>query len=131
MNLKLFDTFEAVKFVQEDMIFITYGGYLYYIYNRKYNNWKKHPNAGNDMLTVSNYSDVSKKELTDAMQGAFPKKETDFMRLCHPSQLCIRDMLELLEEDYPDYMSDYMIHYVIHHFLLESDVCYKSFETFR
>ena len=29
--MKLFDTFEAVKFVQEDMIFITNEGYLWYV----------------------------------------------------------------------------------------------------
>lgn len=31
--MKLFDIFEAVKFSEENMIFITHGGYLYYIYN--------------------------------------------------------------------------------------------------
>ena len=65
--MKLFDTFEAVKFPEEDMIFITRGGYLYYIYNPKYKWWRKHSNAGNDHLTVSNYPDVSREELTDAM----------------------------------------------------------------
>ena len=33
--MKLFDTIEAVKFPEENMIFITRGGYLYYIYNPK------------------------------------------------------------------------------------------------
>lgn len=33
--MKLFDTIEAVKFPEENMIFITCGGYLYYIYNPK------------------------------------------------------------------------------------------------
>ena len=40
------------------------------------------------------------------MGGQFPNKETDFMRLCYPSELCIRDMLDLFNEDYPSYMSD-------------------------
>ena len=40
--MKLFDTFEAVKFPEEDMIFITRGGYLYYIYNSEYKWWRKH-----------------------------------------------------------------------------------------
>ena len=31
--MKLFDKFEAVKFRQENLIFITHDGYLYYIYN--------------------------------------------------------------------------------------------------
>lgn len=83
--MKLFDTFEAVKFPEEDMIFITHGGYLYYIYNPKYKWWKKHHNAGNDHLTVSNYPDVSRDELVTAMKGLFPQKETDFMRMCNPS----------------------------------------------
>ncbi|MBE5804280.1 MAG: hypothetical protein E7316_07195 [Clostridiales bacterium] len=129
--MKLFDTFEAVKFPEEDMIFITCGGYLYYIYNPEYKWWRKHSNAGNDHLTVSNYPDVSREELVDAMKGLFPQKETDFMRLCNSSQLCIRDMLALLKEDYAKYMSDRVLYHTIHHFLLESDICHKSFEKLQ
>ncbi len=129
--MKLFDTFKAVKLPEEDMIFITRGGYLYYIYNPEYKWWKKHSNAGNDNLTVSNYLDVSREELVDAMKGVFPKKETDFMRLCNSSQLCIRDMLDLLREDYAKYMSDRVLYHTIHHFLLESDICHKSFEKLQ
>lgn len=129
--MKLFDTFEAVKFPEEDMIFITRSEYLYYIYNLKYKWWKKHSNAGNDHLTVSDYPDVSREELVDAMKGVFPKKETDFMRLCNSSQLCIRDMLDLLKEDYPKYMADYTICHTIHRLLLESDICHKSFEKLQ
>ena len=126
--MKLFDKFEAVKFHQENLIFITHDGYLYYIYNPKYKHWRKHRNAGNDHLTVANYDEVTKVELTDAMNGVFPKSENDFMRLCNPSQLCIRDMLGLLREDYAKYMSDTTIYHTIHCFLLESDICHKSFE---
>lgn len=129
--MKLFDAFEAVKFPEENMIFITQGGYLYYIYNPQYKWWRKHRNAGNDCLTVSNYPDVSREELVDAMQGVFPKKETDFMRLCDPSQLCIRDMLDLLKEDYPKYLADYAIYHTIHRLLLKSDICHKSFEKLQ
>lgn len=129
--MKLFDTIEAVKFSEENMIFITRGGYLYYIYNPKYKWWRKHSNAGNDHLTVSNYPDVNREELVDAMKGVFPKKETDFMRLCNSSQLCIRDMLDLLKEDYPQYMADYAIYHTIHRLLLESDICHKSFEKLQ
>ena len=129
--MKLFDTIEAVKFPEENMIFITRGGYLYYIYNPKYKWWRKHSNAGNDHLTVSNYPDVSREELVNAMKGVFPKKETDFMRLCNSSQLCIRDMLDLLKEDYPKYMADYAIYHTIHRLLLESDICHKSFEKLQ
>lgn len=129
--MKLFDTIEAVKFPEENMIFITRGGYLYYIYNPKSKWWRKHSNAGNDHLTVSNYPDVSREELVDAMKGVFPKKETDLMRLCNSSQLCIRDMLDLLKEDYPQYMADYAIYHTIHRLLLESDICHKSFEKLQ
>ena len=126
--MKLFDKFEAVKFHQENLIFITHNGFLYYIYNPKHKYWRKHRNAGNDHLTVANYDEVTKAELTDAMNGVFPKSENDFMRLCNPSQLCIRDMFGLLREDYAKYMSDNTIYHTIHCFLLESDICHKSFE---
>jgi len=129
--MKLFDTFEAIKFSQENMIFITHDGYLYYIYNPKYKYWRKHRSAGYDQLTVANYDDVTKEELIDAMNRVFPKSETDFMRLCNPSNLCIRDMIDLLNEDYPTYMSDYNIYNTIHCFLLESDICHKSFEQIQ
>ena len=126
--MKLFDKFEAVKFHQENLIFITHNGFLYYIYNPKHKYWRKHANAGNDYLTVANYDEVTKEELMDAMNGIFPKSENDFMRLCNSSQLCIRDMLGLLKEDYAKYMSDNIIYHTIHCFLLESDICHKSFE---
>lgn len=129
--MKLFDNFEAVKFPQENMIFITHRGYLYYIYNPEYNYWRKHRNAGNDHLTVANYDDISKEELMEAMNSVFPKSENDFMRLCNSSQLCIRDMLSLLDEDYAEYMSDHTIYRTIHRFLLKSDIWYKSFEEVR
>ena len=129
--MKLFDDFEAVKFYQENMIFITRNGYLYYIYSHRYHNWSKHPDAGNDRLTVANYADVSKEELTKAMNGIFPKKETDFMRLCSASQLCIRDMMHLLQEDYAAYMSDGTIYETIHCFLLESYRSARSFERIQ
>ena len=129
--MKLFDDFEAVRFPEENLIFVTHSGYLYYIYNFKYQHWRKHRNAGNDHISVANYPDMSKEELMDAMQGVFPKKETDFMRLCHPSQLCIRDMLDLLKEDYWNYMTDYSVYHTAHRFLLESDICHKSYLELR
>lgn len=125
--MKLFNDFEAVKFPEENMIFVTNRGSLYYIYDAQYKFWRKHNNAGNDSITVSNYDDVSKEELQDAMQGIFPEKETDFIRLCAPNQLWIKDMLALLEEDYPEYMSDDLIASSVHEFLLASNICYKSF----
>jgi len=125
--MKLFADFDAVKFPEEDMIFVTHNGFLYYIYNPKYKQWQKHENAGNDFITVSNYPDVSEEELIKAMQGIFPKGETDFMRLCNPTQLCIRDMLSLLKEDYPNAMSESPIYHVVHRFLLESNIRHKSY----
>ena len=136
--MKLFDGFEVVKFRQENLLFVTHNGYIYYVYNPKYDNWHKYKNAGNDSITVKNYDEVSKEELIEAMKGVFPKKETDFMRLCPPSQLRIGDMLKLLEEDYPNYMKDYTpyipadtIYHSVHTFLLESDICYKSYLKLR
>jgi hypothetical protein len=125
--MKLFNGFEAIKFSQENLIFITKDGFLYYIYSLKYKSWRKHRNAGNDYLTVANYKNVTKKELVDAMNGIFPQSENDFCRLCRPSQLYIRDMLGLLKEDYRRYMADSSIYYAIHHFLLESVICHRSY----
>ena len=129
--MKLFGKFEAVKFPEENLLFITNRGYLYYIYNPDHEIWRKHRNAGNDHLTVSNYPDVSEEELAKAMGGKFPDKETAFMRLCKPSQLCIRDMLDLFMEDYPGYMLDRSIRSAAHSLLLESDICYKSYLKLR
>ncbi len=125
--MKLFDDFEAVKFPEENLIFITRGGYLYYIYNPKYGNWQKYKNAGNDSITVSNYSNVTKEELIRALGGTFPQKETDFMRCCNPSQLNTGNLLNLLEEDYSSYMSDDKIHNSVSRFLNESNIHYKSY----
>ena len=129
--MKLFAEFEAVKFPEENLIFVTHNEYLYYIYNPKYEVWRKHRNAGNDRITVSNYQDINRAELEAAMNGVFPEKETDFMRLCHPRQLCIRDMLDLFKEDYANYMSDYAIYHTVHEFLRESSICYKAFEEIK
>ena len=129
--MKLFDEFDAVRFPEENLLFITHQGFLYYIYDPKYNRWRKLRNAGNDHITVSNYQDVSKEELTEALCGVFPTKEADFMRQCSPSELCIRDMLNLLDEDYPKYMSDWIIRNTVHEFLLESDICFKSYFRIR
>ena len=125
--MRLFDAFEIVKFPEANLLFVTNDQYLYYIYNPKYDNWRKYKNAGHDSITVSNYEEVTKEELIEAMKGIFPKKETDFMRLCHPSQLWIADMLHLLREDYPSYLQDGEIYHAVHRFLLASDICFKSF----
>lgn len=129
--MKLFEKFDAVRFPEENLLFITRDEYIYYIYNPKYNYWRKHRNAGNDHITVSNYPDVSTEELIEATGGKYPEKETDFMRLCQPAQLCIRDMLDLFDEDYPSYMADYHIRHTAHRVLLESDISYKSYLKLR
>lgn len=125
--MKLFDDFDVVRFSEENLLFVTRDEYLYYICNPECQSWRKYKNAGNDSITVCNYQNVKKEEIIAAMHGVFPKKETDFMRLCDPSQLCIRDMLDLLKEDYPEYMSDREIYHTVHRFLIESDICHVSF----
>lgn len=129
--MKLFDQYEAVKFIQEDMIFITHNGYLYYIYYSKYKKWHRHKNAGNDYITVGNYPDVDKDELVLAMNGVFPQKGTDLVRLLDPSELRCYDMDCLLEEDYPEFMGERSIHYASRQFLYESVICYKSYLELR
>lgn len=126
--MKLFGEFEAIEFPEENMILITRSGYLYYYFKQGYKLWRKHYNAGNDFITVCNYPDVSRTELANAMHGAFPQKETDFMRLCNPATLSVGDMIALLKDDYAKYMSDYAIYHAINSFLLESDIRHKSFE---
>ncbi len=86
--MKLFDNFEAIRFRQENLIFITHNGYLYYIfYPEKHHPWERYKRAGYDRLTVENYDEINREELTEAMGGRFPKKETDFLRVCNPNTL--------------------------------------------
>ena len=125
--MKLFDDFEAIKFPEENLIFITHSQYLYYIYDYKYKHWSKHKNAGNDHITVSNYPDVNEKDLKKALGGIFPQKETDFLRHCHPSQLHNGDLFDLLKEDYSSYMSDDGISDFVQEFLCKSGISYKSY----
>ena len=61
--------YEIVRYYRSSKV----PGRKYDIYNPKSKWWRKHSNAGNDHLTVSNYPDVSKEELVDAMKGVFPK----------------------------------------------------------
>lgn len=129
--MKLFDNFEAIRLSQENLIFITQRGFLYYIYSHGSKDWSKHRRAGNDYLTVANYDEVSKEELTEAMNGVFPKSETDFIRLCDPRELSPHDMVRLLEEDYTGYMSDQSVYHTVSLFLSRSDICHKSFEKIK
>ncbi len=125
--MKLFDNYDVVRFPEENKILVTHEGYLYFIYDPRYESWRKHGNAGNDHITVSNYPDVSREELIKAMGGVFPSKATDFMRLCNPCQLNVGNLLSLLEEDYSQYMADHAIYYAVRKFLSESAICYKSY----
>ena len=127
--MKLFGDFEAVKFPEENMIFVTCRGFLYYIYNSSW--WRRHRNAGNDHITLSNYPDVSREELVNAMNGVFPKKHTDFLRMFKPSRLYDADLLDLLAEDYPKYMEDDVIYRAVRRLLFKSDICHKSYEKLQ
>lgn len=129
--MKLFGDFEAVRFPEENLIFITESGNLFYIYHPEHKKWEKYSNAGYDHITVENYREVGAEELTEAMGGVFPKAETDFMRRCRPSQLCIRDMLALLLADYPGFMSDREIDLAVHRFLSASAICHKSYSELK
>lgn len=125
--MKLFDDFEAVRFPEENLIFITHSEYIYYIYDPTYKNWRKHIRTGQDKITIKNYQEVSKEEIMDAMNGTFPKKETDFIKLCATSQLCVMDMMRLFQEDYAQYMADYTVYYSVDKFLSMSNLHTKSF----
>lgn len=120
--------FEAVKFPEENLILITNGRRIDYVYDPKYESWEQ---RRKDHITVSNYPDVSEEELKKVMGGIFPQKETDFMRLCHPSQLHCLDLRALLKEDYPNYMSDETIWASVSRFLFKSDICYKAYLKLR
>lgn len=129
--MKLFDEFEAVKFPEENRIFITKSEFLFYIGDPECGRWQKHIDAGNVLITVSNYPDVSREELMDAMRGVFPQKETDFLRLCDASEWNVGDMLELLKEDYAACLSDSSIYNTVYRFLRESNIRHKSYEKLR
>lgn len=132
--MKLFNKFEAVKFPEENMIFITNNSYLYYIYNPKYNRWYRYSNAGNDMITVCNYLDVSEEELRCAMGGKVAQKETDIMRLLSPTLLNIGQMLNLLCEDYPEYMDNMInneIYNAVYSILIETKIKYEMYIKIR
>ena len=129
--MKLFDNYEAVKFPQENMIFITNNRYLYYYYDSKYKHWHRYRNAGNDMLTVYKYPNVSKKQLADTMGGKFPGKWSDLLRLLYPSELTVHEMITLLNEDYPEYMHDYLIRESVRKLLRDSEDSGESFEEIR
>ena len=52
--MKLYGDFEAVRFPEENLIFITQNGYLYYIYNPKNEIWKKYRNFTDSSLAIIN-----------------------------------------------------------------------------
>lgn len=125
--MQLFDNFEAVKFSEENMIFITHDKYLYYIYDPKWKRWTKYYNAGNDTITVENYAEITKEELMAATGGAFPKKEADFRKLCGLTEMYIDEILDLMKENYPEYISDRHIYYCIEKLLLEASIRHTTY----
>lgn len=129
--MKLFEGYEAVRFPQENLIFITHDKYLYYIYNPKYRHWEKYKRAGWDTITVSKYPDIRKKDLRAATGGNLPEKESDLLRLLYPSDLTINNMFTLFKEDYPEYMHDYMIHESAAELLRQSEYEDKTYLALR
>ena len=125
--MKLFDDFEMVKFSEENLLFVTKNRYIYYIYNVECKIWKKYKEAGNDRITIDNYQEVQTEEIIDAMKGIFPKKETDFLRLCNLNDLSTSNFFDLINEDYSEYMSDEEISYTVYCLFEDSAICHKSF----
>lgn len=127
--MKLFDDFEAVKFQEENMIFITENKYLKYIYNCNYKNWRMNKSREFYSISVENYKNVDINELKNSLGGIIPTKESDFIRRCSLSEWCIGDMLTILKEDYSTYMSDREIYWKTHDFLREvdMDICFKAY----
>lgn len=129
--MKLFDNFEAVKFPEENLIFVTHDKYLYYIYEPEYKQWKKYRNAGNDELTISNYQEVSREDILDAFDGVFPKSEKDIWRKCDPSELYPYQMMALYEDDYPKLMSNNDIYFVTRKFIVETTIRNVKAKVYR
>ena len=89
--MKLFGSFEAVKFYQENLIFITHDGYLYYIYNLKYKHWEKHRNADHLVERIqaemlAHGSDIRHGKKGDEQCAANPKRSANAPRLKCPRQ---------------------------------------------
>lgn len=116
----LFDDFKAVKFIEEDLILITESSELKYIYFPKYKVWKKFKNSYDYIdergwttllkyLKTNNYQDIDGEEIIKAMNGVFPRKESDFIKLCVYTSLDVDDYLKILKQDYPQYMIDKII----------------------
>ena len=101
------------------------------MYNNEQKYWYKYPRAGWDDITVRNYPDVSRDELTAALGGKFPEKATDITRHCDPSRLEYGQLIDLLEDDYPDYMSAVEIHHSVRWFFHESYVEEKTYTELR
>ena len=114
--------FEAVKFPEENLIFVALDGWVFYFYDCKEKRWHKIDRGRHNLhITVKNYQEISKEEIMDAMNGVFPEKETDIMKLCNPKDLNDFDMPRLLREEYEKYMSDEIIDYAVERFLSTSE----------
>lgn len=125
--MRLFDDFSVVKCIEKDLLLVINSSSIYYIFNKKNNYWSKYNNDGYVYISVDKYDDVSKEELMDAMNGKFPTKETDFIRLCNPNTLSYRNMMDLLDEDYKIYMVNEKIKNTVSRFFHKSNILYKSY----
>ena len=129
--MKLFDDLEAFKFPNENLILITRNGYLCYIYEPQYRRWYIHKRRGYDRMTAGNYPDISREELSETMGGKFPEKETDILRLCPVGQLYDSQMMSLLEDDFPEYMSEDSIYQTVRWLFHETDTVLKLNEGLK
>lgn len=125
--MKLFGDFEAVKFQEENLIFITHNKYLYYIYDPKNNICKKYYNAGNDEISVEKYQDLTREELSSLMNGNLPKSESDLRKLCGLSEMYIDEIMDLMKEDYSCYISNKSIYNSIRKLLIEADIRHMTY----
>lgn len=128
--MKLFE-FNIVKMPQENAIFVTKNGYLYYIYNSTKKVWSKYYNQGNDVIKVENYQEVTSKELASSFDGIFPKKRTAFIKACSPYEWSDNDVWNMLYEEFPSYMDNWEINNMVNHFLSRAfvfDVPYRKFK---
>ena len=100
--MKLFEHFEVVKFPEEEQLLVTSYGKLSYVYEYKYKIWRR--DEKNRSVTVKNYQEATEEDLIQLTGGVLPKREMDLIRLCNPSFLSTRNMMDILEEDYPMYI---------------------------
>ena len=125
--MKLFN-FDIIKLPEENAILVTRNGYLYYVYNPTTKSWYKYSNAGNDLISVNNYQDVTRDELASSFDGVFPEKQTAFLKACSSYDWNVADISNLLSDEFPFYMKKEQIKYAVDCFLSNSLVLSVSYE---